>query len=441
LHLCAQHKMCAVLRAMGRPKIYLKTRAGGTEGQLWLCQSLGTGKRLEHYTGLRLERRHYNAGYWKSGTKRPVRGGHPFAEQYNALLLEMEQFAAGLSTVERVRDPAELKRRLSERFGAGEKGAGKKAPWADGDFIGYCEHVLSERESGIRAVGRGIGQGRAYRPNSLRNARSTIASLRAFAAHRGAGTLAFGDIGMDFYHAYRDWMLNVRGQKASTFSARVRIVKAFMNEGLEDGAHGSVAHRSRRFSAPGHETDAIALTAGEVAALAAADVPAGLLRVRDLFLAACYTGLRFSDFSRLEATDIAGGFVRLRQEKTGGQVAVPVMRGLAAVLERWGGSLPPPCSSQHFNRMVKKAVALPSVGIDREVRRDGAGRPVMLSALVSSHTGRRTYATCMFRAGVPAMLVMAATGHRTEAAFLRYIRAGAEEKSRMLAEWVQRLGL
>jgi len=36
---------------------------------------------------------------------------------------------------------------------------------------------------------------------------------------------------------------------------------------------------------------------------------------------------------------------------------------------------------------------------------------------------------------------MAATGHRTEAAFLRYVRAGNEERSRMLAEWVERLGL
>jgi len=154
LYLCAPHKVRAVLGAMARPKIYLKTRAGEREGQLWLCHSLGGG------------RRHYNAGYWKSGTKRPVRGGHVFSEQYNALLSEMEQFAATLSVAERVRDPAEMKRRLSERFGGGQGAAAVPVrPWADGDFISYCGHVLSERRSGRRTVTGGAGNGHPYRPS------------------------------------------------------------------------------------------------------------------------------------------------------------------------------------------------------------------------------------------------------------------------------------
>jgi len=246
---------------------------------------------------------------------------------------------------------------------------------------------------------------------------------------------------MGFYAAYRDWALAVRGHRAGTFATRVRDIKSLMNEGLEDGAHESTAHRGRRFAKPGYDSGAVALTAGEVAALASADVPAELRDVRDLFVVACCTGLRFGDLSRLDASDIDGGFVRLRQQKTGDRVAVPVMRGLAEVLSRRGGGVPPPCGNQRFNRDIKKILALEEVGIDREVGRDAAGNAVMLSSLVSSHTGRRTYATCMFRAGVPSLLVMAATGHRTEAAFLRYVRAGNEEKSRMLAEWVKKLDL
>lgn len=43
-------------------------------------------------------------------------------------------------------------------------------------------------------------------------------------------------------------------------------------------------------------------------------------RVRDLFLIGAYTGLRFSDFSRLEASNIEGNFIRLKQQKTGGEL-------------------------------------------------------------------------------------------------------------------------
>ena len=54
--------------------------------------------------------------------------------------------------------------------------------------------------------------------------------------------------------------------------------------------------------------------------------------------------------------------------------------------------------------------------------------------LVSSHTARRTAATNMYKAGIPAISIMKITGHRTEAAFMRYIRISKEENAAMLAD-------
>jgi hypothetical protein len=47
----------------------------------------------------------------------------------------------------------------------------------------------------------------------------------------------------------------------------------------------------------------------------------------------------------------------------------------------------------------------------------------------------------MFKLRVPTLLIMAVTGHKTEASFLKYIRATNEDKAFMMAEEMERLGL
>lgn len=41
---------------------------------------------------------------------------------------------------------------------------------------------------------------------------------------------------------------------------------------------------------------------------------------------------------------------------------------------------------------------------------------------ISSHTGRRTFATNAYLSDVPTLDIMRITGHKTEKAFLRYVR-------------------
>ena len=54
--------------------------------------------------------------------------------------------------------------------------------------------------------------------------------------------------------------------------------------------------------------------------------------------------------------------------------------------------------------------------------------------LVSAHTARRSFATNMFESGVPALVIMQITGHKTEKAFLSYIKTDPEKYASMLIE-------
>ena len=51
-----------------------------------------------------------------------------------------------------------------------------------------------------------------------------------------------------------------------------------------------------------------------------------------------------------------------------------------------------------------------------------------------NHTARRSFATNMYLRGVPAISIMAITGHTTEANFLKYIKVDKEQHARIVAQ-------
>ena len=56
--------------------------------------------------------------------------------------------------------------------------------------------------------------------------------------------------------------------------------------------------------------------------------------------------------------------------------------------------------------------------------------------MVSSHTARRSFATNEYLNGTSTLTIMAVTGHRTEKAFLKYIKVSKkEEAERMKQHW------
>ena len=72
--------------------------------------------------------------------------------------------------------------------------------------------------------------------------------------------------------------------------------------------------------------------------------------------------------------------------------------------------------------IVKKAKIKDDVHIS--ITRGGVKRSKSYKKykLVTTHTGRRSFATNLYLRGVPTLVIMAITGHKTEAAFLRYIK-------------------
>jgi integrase len=193
------------------------------------------------------------------------------------------------------------------------------------------------------------------------------------------------------------------------------------------------------------ESESIALTEEELDSLAALnlkDRPA-LEKVRDLFLVGCHTGCRFSDISQIIPENISGGFIRIRQHKTGQRVVIPLHANVTALIEKYRGVLPTPISNQKFNFELKKIAEMAEINdrTHKAITRGGVrvSKSFQRWELVTTHTARRTFATNLYKSGFPSISIMAITGHRTEAAFLKYIKVTPEEHARKLREhWNER---
>jgi integrase len=84
-------------------------------------------------------------------------------------------------------------------------------------------------------------------------------------------------------------------------------------------------------------------------------------RARDAFLVLCETGLRISDYSKVDLHIRRGKdgikLIQLTQGKTDGEVFIPVSARLDAILKKYKGTLPK-IHDQYINRDIKKVAKM-----------------------------------------------------------------------------------
>ncbi len=164
-----------------------------------------------------------------------------------------------------------------------------------------------------------------------------------------------------------------------------------------------------------------------------------LEKVRDSFIIGCWTGLRFSDFTALTPDHITpDDFILIKSYKTDELVKVPIHWTVQSIIDKYDFNFPKPISNQKFNEYLKEVCTLAGIDTPHTKERTEGGRKTAETApkyeFVSSHSARRSFATNLFNAKFPTLRIMHLTGHKTEKAFLRYIKITPEETAQMLKE-------
>ncbi len=281
--------------------------------------------------------------------------------------------------------------------------------------------------------------GNRLSPLSIKKYRTTETRLKEFGKKYH---LDFDTIDQNFYKKFLQF-LNSREYKPNTIGKYITVVKTYMKYATENGYNTNTHFQKRTFKAFAHTGFSIYLTDNEIEDVYSLDLSTNqrLEPVRDLFLVGCYTGLRYSDFSRLNQSHIEDGFFRIKTMKTQQTVIIPVHPIIEAIMIKNNG-LPKAISNQKTNQYLKEiTVLVPSLQTVIEVEQVEGGQKVHKKIpkwqLVSTHTARRSFATNLYKKGkMTAFDIMQITGHKTEQAFLKYIKVTPEESAKKLqAVW------
>jgi integrase len=303
-------------------------------------------------------------------------------------------------------------------------------------FYEYFQDFINRTAAGQRITVKGV----IISPTKAKMYGTTYNKLKDFNPR-----LDFDGIDLDFYNDFTAW-LRKKGFAENNVGGHIQRVKAVLNEATEKGVNTNLAFRSKRFITVSEEVDNIALTEKELKDILTLDLSAkpGHERVRDLFIVGCHTGLRFGDGGHLTADNIKGGFIEVRQAKTGDPVAIPIHPVVKTIIAKYNGNLPAAISNQKTNEYLKEICQqVECLQQPASKTRTKGGVKVTVSyerwQIVSSHTARRSFATNAYLQGIPTVTIMAITGHKTEKSFLKYIKVTPREHAKiMAAHWANR---
>ncbi len=316
---------------------------------------------------------------------------------------------------------------------------------ADHSFFGFFKEMIKQSENGTRLNPK---TKQPLAPNTLKVYRTTLKHLQAFQETR-IKPIDFETIDLDFYSDYLEFLNSKSDLKTNAIGKYIQTIKTVMNEATEKGINKNFAYKSKRFMTMRENADSIYLNKNELNELGALELAANkrLEVVRDLFLIGCYTGLRYSDYSILNPQNIKDGFVQITQTKTGGKIVIPIHDTIHKLLIKYDGKFPNTISNQKTNAYLKElGQLLASLKETTSKTYTVKGKRVIKNfyrwEMLSTHTGRRSFATNEFLAGTPSITIMAITGHKTEKDFLKYIKVTPDEHARLLKGlWQQRTQL
>ncbi|MEI7587075.1 phage integrase SAM-like domain-containing protein [Runella sp.] len=286
------------------------------------------------------------------------------------------------------------------------------------DFLDFIEQYYQERK----------GQPNA-KAGTLKFIHKIKVHIQDYAKDRRR-KIEFADLNDKFFSDLRDWLHSPPRLHSTNYVQKIfQYVKLFVRRAETRGLHNSRAYQD--FKLPKTPITKIVLSFEQLEHLAQIDLSDNqrLEKVRDLFLIGSYTGLRFSDFTRIQPEHIQDHegerLIHITTQKTEQSVIIPLHKTLDEVLKKYGYKSPS-MSNQKMNDYLKELGQL--AGFTKEIIvNDATGgihteKKVPMWEMLTTHVARRSFATNFYQK-YPEQIdrIMKITGHTTEKMFRAYI--------------------
>lgn len=239
----------------------------------------------------------------------------------------------------------------------------------------------------------------------------------------------------------------MRGRfRNSTIAKKLEYLRWFLNWAANHNCPVNPAYRSFRPSLKQVRNPVIYLTREDISILRKVKLSSPcLVKVRDIFLFSCFSGLRYSDIRNLRRSDIKENHIEVTTIKTMDNVSIELNQLTRGILEKYSKNDLPygkalPCSSnQAMNKRLK--ILCKKAGLEDEVRitryRCGQREDIIYHKwqLICTHTGRRTFIVQALSLGIPPNIVMKWTGHSSYRAMQPYIDIVDSTKAKSMAKF------
>lgn len=253
----------------------------------------------------------------------------------------------------------------------------------------------------------------------------------------------FESIDMNFYNLFVEYLESL-DFGVNTIGKFIKQVKVFMNAATEANINTNLIFKNRRFIKPTTQSVQVYLNEAELKKIIELNLTQHhkLNHARNLFIIGAYTGLRVSDYNRLSKSNIYENngirFIKLTVQKTGKPIRIPIHSEIEKILIKNDGNFPKKMPEQHIN------IALKSIGFKAKINDEitltkikGGKKLTYIKKkyeIIFNHTGRRSFCTNAYIAGMPTIDIMAISGHTSENIFLNYIKITLDERAIKIAE-------
>ena len=238
--------------------------------------------------------------------------------------------------------------------------------------------------------------------------------------------LSFERINQQFYEKFTDYLFTDKKQLNNTAGNYIKTIKAFINFSIDRG-YCQPNKDVKKFEVFREDGELIYLSEVELFKIINLEFePEKLKVVRDNFCFACFTGLRYSDISKLQDENIKEDYIEIKTEKTRAFLRIPLNQHAKAILLKNGGRLPKLFSNQKTNEYLKDIGKLAEITESILITKYRGIEKVEFSEpkykFISSHTARRTFVTLCLENGMRPETVMSITGHKDYKTFKKYIK-------------------
>ncbi len=369
-------------------------------------------------------------------------------KEYPEFNARMDSFESSINTVFRTYliennndypSPAQLRILL-------DKAIKKIEPIRDAhySFFGYYENFIESSKIGKRLQPQNA---KRYSTATIQIYNNTYNRLIEFQKWQKK-PIDFKDIDMQFYNDFRHYLTEVLNLNPNTICKDIKTIKTVMNDATDRGYNTNLIFRNKGFVCPSVDSDAIYLNKSELSEMLGLDLSSNpqLDNVRYTFLMACYTGLRFSDISKLTKDHFKNGYIEIAQSKTEYKVTIPIHDELNKLLLKHNWVLPVRLSNPVMNRLLKELGKLmASLNSTIHISVHNGGKTIIENMYkwekLTTHTARRSFATNNFIAGIPPLSIMAITGHKSEKTFMRYLKLDGMDHARLIKQnWDRNAG-